>query len=100
MHSPNKHVAVRVNNKPGEYFVWDAALFLFNKQHVFRPIKCVEHNYNWEKMYCAESFVWPQGLPGLSHFNDYGNARVTAALNEEFVYLFKYSVFFSVLFFF
>lgn len=92
MYSPNKHVVVWVNNKPGE-FVWDAALFIFNKQHVFSPVKCVEQICNWEKMYCAESFVWPQGGPGPSRFNDYGNVRVTTALNETFVYLFKHSFF-------
>lgn len=83
----------------GGVFVWDAALFIFNKQHVFSPVKCVEQIYNWEKMYCAESFVWPQGGPGPSRFNDYGNVRVTAALNEAFVYLFKHSFFFIIYFF-
>lgn len=96
MHSSNKHVAVWVNNKPGGVFVWDAALFLFNKQPVFRPVK---FSCNWEKMYCAESFVWPLGGSGLSRFNDDGNARATTALNEEFVYVFKCSFFFIIHFF-
>ncbi len=63
---------------------------------MFRPVKCVEQVCNWEKMYCAESFVWPLGGSGLSRFNDYGNARATKALNEGYVYVFKYSFFFII----